>query len=166
MFNPLQAFEERFIRLFQQKGVKAFVKQTYKRGRPDFNEKNTEAFVLIHFQSLVAAQQYFDVLKEDPGRELLKPETPEDTEKIRHLLHTSKVFTMLKVKEAESKARKLLDKKIRAFIEYKLHWRPGSQDEVRFGLDVQFGEVYAKLTFRSQEIKVKLEEIENPHYVL
>jgi hypothetical protein len=73
---------------------------------------------------------------------------------------------MLKVKDAELKARKVLDKKIRAFIEYKLGWQPGRNDDVSFNLDVQFGEVYAELKFRSKQIKVKLEEIETGNYVL
>jgi hypothetical protein len=72
MFNPLHPFEPRFVKMFKAKGVKAFVKQTYKRGRPDFNKLNLEGFVLIHFDTLLAAQQYYDVQKTDPNRELLK----------------------------------------------------------------------------------------------
>ena len=166
MFNPLHPFEPRFIDLFKSKGVKAFVKQTYKRGRPGFHDPDREGFVLVHFENLLAAQQYFDVLTEDPARELFLTDSPEHVAKINNLLHSASVFTMLKIKDAEVKARQILDRKIRAFIEYNLKWQPSGQDGVRFTLDVQFGEVYAKLRFRSKEIKVKLEEIEAGNYVL
>lgn len=164
MFNPLHQFEPQFIEGFRKKGVKAFVKQTYNRGKgPD---PGTSSFVLVHFEHLLGAQQYFDVQKGDAGRELFKIDDAADLDKIKTLLNTAKVFTMLKIKDAEIKARKMLDKRVRAFIEYKLNWHPGREDDVRFTLDVQFGEVYAKLKFRSKEIKVKLEEIEKANYVL
>ena len=82
------------------------------------------------------------------------------------LIEAGGVFTMLKVKDAEYKARKVLDKKLRYYIDTRLQWRPNGSDDVVFSLDVQFGEVYARLKFRSKEIMVKLEEIENASYVL
>jgi hypothetical protein len=165
MFNPLHAFEPQFLERFRQKGVKAFVKQTYKRGREN-NPESPQAFILIHFENLLAAQQYYDVIKHDENRDILKIDSPDDLATVKDLLETAKVFTMLKIKDAEGKARKILDKRIRAFIEYKLNWRPGREDDLIFTLDVQFGEIYANLKFRSKEIKVKLEEIENASYVL
>ena len=160
MYNPLHPFEEKFLDAFIRKGVIAFVKQSYQRGRQQINPAAPKAFVLIHFERKLAAQQYFDVLKEDPERELFWIENPADVERIKQLIATSPAYMMLKVKDAEFRARKILDKKIKAFIEYKLNWHPSRQDEVLFSLDIQFGEVYAKLKFRSKEIKVKLEEID------
>jgi hypothetical protein len=150
MFNPLQPFEERFIEMFRRKGVKAFVRQTYNRGN---------GFVLIHFENMLAAQQYFDVVKTDPARELILLDKAGE-ERIKELLRTEKIYTMLKIRDAEFKVKKLLEKRIRCFIDTKLGWNPGRNDDVQFGLDVQFGEVYAKLKFRAKEIKVKLEDIE------
>jgi hypothetical protein len=150
MFNPLQQFEERFTGMFRKKGVKAFVRQTYSRGG---------GYVLIHFENLLAAQQYYDVVKTDPARELILTDG-EGEERIKFLLRTEKVYTMLKIKDAEFKVKKLLEKRIRYFIDEKLGWRAGRNDDVQFSLDVQFGEVYAKLKFRAKEIKVKLEDIE------
>jgi hypothetical protein len=166
MFNPLSPFHLHYLDAFKRKGVKAFVKQTYARGKMAFDEKHLDAFVLVHFENLLAANQYFDVVKEDPARELILADEPAGKTRIRELMNSSRLFTMLTVKDADQKARKLLDKKLRAFIEYKLNWHPSRQDDVIFQLDVQFGEVYARLKFRSKEIKVKLEEIENLRYVL
>ncbi len=160
MFNPLHLFETKHLDAFIKKGVVAFVKQRYQRGKklPDPNAAST--FVLIHFEKILAAQQYFDVLKGDPERELLFINKADDLERIKNILNSGSAFMMLKVKDAEFKARKLLDKKIKAYIEYRLNWFPARQDEVSFTLDVQFGEVYARLKFRSREVKVKLEDIE------
>jgi len=150
MFNPLQPFEERFIAMFRRKGVKAFVRQTYSRG---------DGFVLIHFENLLAAQQYYDVVKADPARELILLNISGE-ERLRELLRKEKIYTMLKIKDAEFKVKKLLEKRIRYFIDHKLGWNPSRNDDVQFSLDVQFGEVYAKLKFRAKEIKVKLADIE------
>lgn len=160
MFNPLQPFEPKYLQAFISKGVVAFVKQTYQRGHRLADPGTAPTFVLVHFEKQLAAQQYFDVLKDDPGRELLWVNKTEDLGRIKDLAASGNIFMMLKIKDAEAKARKILHKKIRAFIEYKLNWHPARQDEVVFSLDVQFGEVYAKLKFRSKEVKVKLDEIE------
>ncbi len=161
MFNPLHLFEHQYLDRFIQKGVIAFVKQSYQRGRKLLNEKASETYVLTHFEKELAAQQYFDVLKDDVNRELFWVNNARDLNLIREMIDSGKAYMMLKKKDAEFKARKILDKKIKSFIEYRLNWHPSRQDEVVFKLDVQFGEVYARLKFRSKEIKVKLEEIEN-----
>jgi hypothetical protein len=166
MFNPLHPFERRFIPLFRAKGVQAFVKQTYRRGRLAFDDTHKEGFVLIHFERMLAAQQYFDVLKEDRHRAIFRMDDDDDMKKLEALLDEAAVFTMLKVKDAEWKARRVLDKKIRAYIDHRLGWHPSRSDDVVFSLDVQFGEVYARLKCRSKEIMVKLEEIETAGYVL
>jgi len=166
MFNPLHIFEVQFLQAFINKGVVAFVKQSYQRGRQALDPAAPKGYVLIHFEKLLAAQQYYDVLKDDPGREIFFTDRPGDMIRIKELISNTPVFMMLKIKDAEIKARKVLDKKLKAFIEYKLNWHPSRQDEVLFSLDVQFGEVYAKLKFRSKEIKVKLAEIEEAKYVL
>ena len=160
MFNPLHIFESHHVSSFIKKGVFAFVKQSYQRGRKKMDPLAEDTYVLIHFEKQLAAQQYFDVLKDDPARELLFLDKKSDVERIKYLVESGNCYMMLKVKDAEWKARKVLDKKLKAFIEYKLNWHPSRQDEVLFSLDVQFGEVYARLKFRSKEIKVKLAEIE------
>ena len=160
MFNPLHPFELRFLQAFLKKGVVAFVKQTYQRGK-DLSNGRDNNYVLIHFEKILAAQQYYDVLKEDPARELLFINQTAHMDRLRELISVGNCYMMLKVKDAEFRVKKLLDKKIKLFIEHQLNWFPSRQDEVLFNLDVQFGEVYAKLKFRSRELKVKLEEIEN-----
>jgi hypothetical protein len=160
-FNPLHPFEARFIGAFRKKGVRAFVKQTYSRGERSMEGQERKGYVLIHFERMLAAQQYFDVVKEDPARELLNIDEPADVERIHELIETTNIYTMLTIKDAAARAQKLLDKRLRYYIEKKLSWFPSRNDEVQFSLDVQFGEVYAKLKFRSREVKVKLEDIES-----
>ncbi len=160
MFNPLQQFQPHYLVQFIRKGAIAFVKQSYQRGRKLVDDAAL-TYVLIHFEKELAAQQYFDVLKNDVNRELFWVNNARDLNLIREMLDSGNAYMMLKKKDAEIKARKILDKRIKSFIESKLNWHPSRQDEVLFKLDVQFGEVYAKLKFRSKEIKVKLEEIED-----
>src|SRR5690242_760198 len=98
MFNPLCPFEERWLPAFKKKGVRAFVKQTYNRGKDPFDETEKPAYVLIHFEKMLAAQQYFDVVRNDPARELLKIDDQADVERIHELLMNAKVYAMLKVR--------------------------------------------------------------------
>jgi hypothetical protein len=110
MFNPLQPFTSKYIRLFIAKGVVAFVKQSYLRGSKKMDDNAPGSFVLIHFEKILAAQQYFDVLKDDPERELLFINNTVHLQRLAELVEAGNCFMMLKIKDAELKARKLLDK--------------------------------------------------------
>lgn len=50
--------------------------------------------------------------------------------------------------------------KVKKYIDYSLGWRPGRGETVDFQVFSNYGELYAKLKLRSQEVRVKLELIE------
>jgi len=162
-FNPFAEFEERFLPLFKQKGIKAFVKQTYDRGRNMLEDNPRPAFLLTHTEDLAYAQKYFDEIKGDPNRDFFIITEPEEYEKLKQLLHsqTARYYTILTIKDANAKAQKLLDARIRFYVNNMTNWRPKSMEEVVFSLDIVFGEIYVKLKHGSRELKIKLDDLED-----
>jgi hypothetical protein len=70
-------------------------------------------------------------------------------------------------RDAEERARKKLDKKLRAYIDHKLGWRIAGYDAVTFSLDFHFGEIYVVLKHGSKYQKVNIDDIESSKgYVL
>ena len=168
MFNPFAPFEPKFLPGFQQKGVKAFIKQTYERGRNFLEENPAPSFLLIHTDDIGLAQEHYDAIKHDPNRELFVLSDPEQLADLKKLLvsKSARYYTMLTIKDANDRAKKLLHKKIRTYVDTKTDWHPHNWELVIFALDFIFGEVYVKLKYGAREIKIKMEELENMKYVL
>jgi len=113
--------------------------------------------------------QNFDALKNDKERKLYTLSVTEDLEDLQKLINNKqgiRVFSRLTIPQVNQKAQKSLDKRLRAYIDFKTDFRPSSYTEVIFSLETIFGEVYAVLKYFSKEVKVKLEEIEKANYVL
>jgi hypothetical protein len=169
MFNPFAAFEPRFLSGFRQRGVKAFVQQTYERGRNLLEEDPRPAYLLIHFNNEKKAREHFEAIKTDPGRQLFITDDLDDYRKLQTLLNdpaAGRFYTMLKIKDAELKAQKFLDKRIRSYIDFKTNWRPARYESVHFSLDFIFGEIYVQLKCGARSVKMRIEELENQKYVL
>lgn len=170
MFNPLVPYHLKYLAGFRQKGVTAFVQQSYPRGRNLLQEEQAMALLLSHYHDAKQADDHYGVIAPDPHRRLLLMHHAEDYAELLALGGPEKgipVFLPFKIPDAEQKARKVLDKKLRAYIHYKLHWRVPGQHTLQFSLDVIFGEIYAVLRHGGLTHTVKLDDIENTSgYVL
>ena len=169
MFNPFAPFDPRLLEKFRAKGVKAFVKQTYERGKSRLDGNNITAYLLIHYENPSMARQYYQAIQADPGRRLFRMDDPAEYQELHSLLNKPsnfRFFTALILKDANEKAKKLLDKQIRAYITYRTDWQPPRSADISFNLEMVFGELYVQLKYRDHEIKIKLSELENQRYVL
>jgi hypothetical protein len=170
MFNPFAPFDPHFLNAFRQKGVKAFVKQTYDRGRNMYDNDPQPAFLLIHFTDLANAQKHFDVIKTDHNRQIYNLDDPLHWQELVNMLNRpagKRFFTNLTIRNVNQRAKQLLDRRIRDYLRQRTNWRPGRNEQVNFSLDFIFGEIYVELSYGPKRIKIKLEELENqPTYVL
>lgn len=162
MFNPCAVFETEYLQRFIQKGVIAFVKQSYPRGKNPLDADSPPAYLLTHFSVMGQALHHYSVVKEYEGSRLYKLDNPDDLKELNTILteRKEKYFTSLTVPNVNDKARKVLDRKIKAFIDFKTNLKPKGSDSVGFTLEMNFGEIYAELRCGSRKIKVKLDELE------
>jgi hypothetical protein len=164
MFNPFAVFEPRFLEAFKQKGVKAFVRQTYNRGRNLLEQEPAPSYLLIHFNDENKAREHFEAIQTDAGRQLYKVDEPADFRQLHTLLNQpqgQRFYTILTIPNVNQKAKKILDKKIRYYIDHKTGWHPRSYEEVSFSFEIIFGEIYVRLVYGPKHVKLKLDEFEN-----
>lgn len=170
MFNPFPRFELKYLNGFRQKGVVAFVKQTYDRGRDPHDKTEKPAFLLSHYNEPHMARNHFDAIAHDVNRQLLEIDNSEDWKELERLGAQESgaiVYMYFKLPDAEQRAKKVLDTKLHAYIDHKLKWRVSRSEGVQFGLEFTFGEIYAVLKSGGRTHKVKIEEIETTKgYVL
>lgn len=167
MYNPFPRYELKYLAPFKQKGVKCFVKQSYPRGQNKLEENPRPSFLLSHYNDRGLALEHLDSLKHDPEAHILMMDEEADFAELKRLADFAQyVYMYFKPKDGEQQARRLPDKKLHAYIDYKLGWKvPGGQ-LVNMKLDFIFGDLYVELRHGTKYAKVKIEEIENPKYVL
>lgn len=170
MFNPLVPYHVKYLSGFRQKGVCAFVLQSYPRGCNRLQSAPPMALLLTPYADPKQAEDHFGVIAPDVNRRLLLPDREADASALLAMggpEPVNPVFLPFKVADAEQRARKALDKKLRAYILYRLQWRVSGQHTIQFSLDVIFGEIYAVLRHGGLTHTVKLDDIENTSgYVL
>lgn len=163
MFNPFSTYDTKYLDQFRKKGVKAFVKQTYNRGR-DLSESNPlPSFLLTHYVQLPMAYEHMRAIQRDPGKKLLLLNNPADYAELSRMglpgagVH---VYMQLAVSNVVPKMRRCIDQKTRHYISRHLGWRLTAQEMIQFSLRIIFGEIYVTLHHEGQSHMVKLDEIE------
>jgi hypothetical protein len=164
MFNPFIPYESKFLGAFLQKGVKAFVLQTYERGRDQHQLAPPPAYLLSHYHSIDSARVHFEKIAHDINRQIYYADQPGDMEELRQIAAPSsdvKIYMFFKQPNAELKARQQLDNRLRSYIQSILKWNINSPRVVDFSLEFDFGEIYGVFRHGSKCHKVKLDRLEN-----
>lgn len=170
MYNPFPRYEIKYLGPFKQKGVTCFVKQSYPRGANRLEENSKPSLLISHYTDKGLALEHLDALKHDPHACLLMLDEPADVAELQRMGSKDAgeyVYMYFKQPGGEQLARKYLDKKLHAYIDFKLGWNVPGHSLVKMKLDYIFGEIYVELRHGTKYHKVKLEEIETTKgYVL
>jgi len=162
MFNPFELFEARYVPLFEKKGIKVFVMQSYPRGKTDYRTP----FVFTYFNNPDFARNHFDVIQRDPNRRMFS--MPEQKNDLLSILNDRQniCFVTLFRADAGREARKLFDKGIKAYIARDTNWHPRNSDEVVLKLIHVFGKVRAELSWNGERHRTDIDDIERMAHVL
>ncbi len=112
MFNPLYPFEARLFESMVKKGFRYFVLQSYPRG---------EGLMLMHHRDLGQAQEHYSSLLNDNAGKLFDWNSISDQIELRQLVNNNRVFSFLKIPDAEKVAKKVLNKKVMTYIANNTH---------------------------------------------
>jgi hypothetical protein len=165
MFNPFAQFMPQYLPAFKEKGVKAFVRQTYERGKDLLKSDPQPSYILNHFSDANKAREHYNAIDTDPNRRIYFTEDKQDWEQLTVLLNNTSsqlCYTILVVKDVNEKARKCLETHIRSYIHSKTDWQPASYARISFSLEFVFGEIYVLLIYGPRKIRMKLDELEEP----
>ena len=163
MFNPLCLFSKELLAAFVSSGQKYFVRQTFNRGR-NSSDTTVRSFLISHYNDYKQAFEHFEAIAQDPNRYLYRWSEPEHRKRLEAAASQPtgfKIFAGVVMPDWKEKADRALKVRVRQYMERKNLWHPGRKDEVTFELYPHFGEVFVRMRFRKQEIKVALEEVEN-----
>ncbi len=163
MINPFAPLSKALLDAIVSRGKKYFVRQSFPRGHDHFDEGINGYFIFTHYSDIAHAQHHMMAIGHDSYKYLYEWDNPEHQQKLYVAASQPagyKVYSAVFIKDWE----KLVSgtrAKAKDFIETKVRWRPGRGDNVDISIYARYGELYARLKLRGQEVRVKLEEIEN-----
>ena len=163
MLNPFAPLSKPLLDAFVKAGKKYFVRQSFPRAKDHFDECIKGYFIFTHYAEIGHAQHHLGAISQDPHRSLYEWDNPQHQLKLYVAAGQPagyKVYSAVFIKDWEKLVNSMKEK-AKDYIETKVRWRPGAGDHVDINIYVHYGELYAKLKLRGQEVRVKLEEIEN-----
>jgi len=163
MFNPLCIFGKELLEAFVASGQKYFVRQTFNRGLNP-TDKTNRAFLISHYRDYGQALEHFEAIAHDHNRYLYRWSEPDDRNRLQVAAGQPqgfRIYASVVMPDWQEKAEKALKIQVRNYIQGKNLWHPGRKEGIEFELYPHFGEVFVRMRFRQQEIKVSLAEVEN-----
>lgn len=164
MLNPFSPFTKSLLDAFVRSGKKYFVRQSFARAKDHFDKDIKGCFIITHYSDIAHAQHHMMSISYDSYRYLYEWDNSEHQKRLYVAADNPpgyKVYSCVFDKDWEKQIEGNLKEKTRGFIEKNIGWKPGRSDTVDFNIYVNNGELYAKLKLQAEEVRVKLEEIEN-----
>jgi len=164
MINPFVPFTKPLLDAFVRAGEKYFIRQSFPRAKDHFDKGIKGYFIYTHYADIAHAQHHLSAISHDPYRRLYEWDNPEHQEKLKFAATKPtdyKIFSAVLVKDWEEQLSSNLKGKVRNFVENKIGWKPSRSDTLDFKIYLHYGELYAKLKLQGEEVRVKLEDIEN-----
>jgi hypothetical protein len=162
MFNPFYPFTTQLLDGFVKKGKKYFVRQTFHRAMDHFDEGIKGYFIFSHYDNLTTAMDHFGAIANDAYRFLYDWDNAEHREKLKIAASQPKeykIFAGVFKQDWERQVTNRLKEKVRMYVS-KLGWSPKPGEMVDTKYEIQFGELYMRLSYAGRQAKVKFEEIE------
>ncbi|MGB8190483.1 MAG: hypothetical protein WCF67_01130 [Chitinophagaceae bacterium] len=151
------------LQAFVKAGKVYFIRQTFNRGLKA-DQSSGKAFLFCHYSDIGLALTHYKNIPNDRYRRLYKWDDEKDQSDLRKAASQPagySIYANVLEKNWEDFINAALRMKVKNYVENRLGWTPGRNENVVFTLFPSFGELYANVRLRSREAKVKLEEIEN-----
>lgn len=164
MFNPFAPFSKPLLDAFIKAGKTCFVRQSFVRGKDYFDDNIKHCFIFSHYAQAGHAQHHYGAISHDGYRCMYNWNDPEHQRKLTVAAGNPagyKIYSSVFENDWQKHITRPLRQKAKVFIETKLGWKPGRNQSVTFNIYTTYGELYARLTLKGQEVRIKLEEIEN-----
>ena len=165
MFNPCYPFTSELLESMVQKEVLYFVRSTYTRGIiPNQQENIKGSFLISHYHDLAEAERHYNAIQHDPFRFLYDARKPEHLEKLRVAASqpaSYSIYSKIIIPNIIKKVTVLFKENTKRYLHKKTDWDLKGKVTITPLLYFQLGELYIRITYMGDEIKIKFEEIEN-----
>ena len=164
MFNPLFPFTKDVLEALVKEGCHYFVRNNYPNAYDHFNTEIKRSFLITHYTDKAKAEAHYNSTPKDQYRFIYYWNIPEHHEKLKVAASQPKeykIFSTYFYPDYKKKITPILLEKINKYMYRNTNWKPGKGESVGFDIYIQFGSLYATMSYAGEEITVKLADIEN-----
>ena len=164
MFNPFVHFDSRMLPGFKDMKRRYLVSQTNRQATDHFAEEDKINILLSDYEDLKLAKIHYNALT-DKYRSILDLQNPEHVRKLEEMMGMNSKYRLWAAFIADQdQVPKRLNAKysrnMRNYVAQKTNWQIGASQTIYPKLELIFGEFFVILKYRSQEIQIKLAELE------
>jgi len=163
MFNPLFPFTKQVLQATVAKGINYFVRNTFTRAKDHFDEGVKGYFLITHYADKAKADAHYKASKNDGNRYLYDWQDEEDKKKLLIAAGEPEGFRIFSTYFKPDYKKLLTDThrdRINTYMYANTDWKPKRGQNVNVDFYMQFGYLYATLSFQHKELTVKFDEIE------
>ncbi len=163
-FNPCVLFNTALLEAMLQKGLQYFVRSSFPRGEKNSGEKPARSFLVSHYHKPAEAQRHFQAIGDDPFRFLYDARRPGHLDKLRKAAAQPegyRVWSVILVPGIEKKITRFYRDNTRRWIGRHTRWELKGGIRLIPFLYFQLGELFTRIAYEGEEIKIKFEELEN-----
>lgn len=166
MLNPFARFQVKFVDGFRQLQKRWLVSQTFYRENHLFREEGKVYLMLTHYSDKGLAKIHHNAVLHDRYASIIDLENERHREKLLSMLTPGsnyRIYSSLVTdpKQVKMALDRTLKEGIQKFITTNTNWRIGREQTITPNLEITFGELYITMRYGTQQLRVKLEEIEN-----
>ena len=163
MFNPFVPLSRPLLEAFVKAGKMFFVRQTYTQAKCILDKGFKGYFIITHYSDIAFANYHMSAITHDPNRYLYNWDNLDDRKRL-HIASGNPegymIYSSVFKKDWQKHISANLKQQVKKYIDNSLVWRPGRNETVDIQVFTNYGELFAKLKLRSQEVRVKLADIE------
>jgi len=162
MFNPFHPFTTELLEALTVSGKRYFVRQRFERARTAADQGIRGHFLVSHYELLTTAQDHFGAIAYDPYRFLYDWQDISHRERLRRAAVPTgdyRIYSPVFRPDWEKSITDHMKEKAKRYVAA-LGWTPRAGEMVLTNYEVQFGELFVRLSYKGREVKVKFEEIE------
>lgn len=164
MFNPCYPFTTALLEAMIQKEVVHYVRSTFPRGKDSNDPSIKNSFLISHYHDPAEAERHFNAIRHDVNRFHYDARIPEQLEKLRIAAsHPTgyKIYSRIMIPGIEKKVTALFKENTRRYLKKNTAWDLKGKVSITPFLYFQLGELFVRISFGGDEIKIKFEDLEN-----
>ena len=163
MFNPTYPFTKKVLEATVKGGSIYFVRNTYNQPFDHFNDSIKGYFIITNYKDISKAEAHYNSISKDSNRFLYDFNNEEHKNKLYKAAAQPegyKIYSVYFLPNYKDLITARIKEKINKYMYRRTNWKPGRGETVNLEFYIQFGALYATMSYNGQKEKVKFEDIE------
>ena len=164
MLQPFENFQALHLQRLVKLNITYLVSQSYTRGNDHFQVADKTHILITDYDDLNYASVHFNAVKADRYASIIHLSNPMHRNKLDEMIHGDKyrVYWSI-IRNSETLEKQLTahyKDHLKKYLRKSTDWKIASGEQLMTSFEVIFGELFLQIRYKSEQLRVKFEEIE------